>query len=360
MPNRKRLLDFRTEGDPADVGLCLNDQVRCAKIVNTAQARLLKCREAGDEGWHGTWSVMALSVSRTAPYITTPRGVARLEKLNVCQSPVEIHNQFHEYLRFGNGNLPKTCSTDYGCKWDVRAYERNNAVTFTDLYPAPQYLRIYSTDTTGVDTAGGTDAKRVLIQGTDSNGDTLRSMDGTHQVQGVFATLASPFVDVKVDDVQVAFNTISGIQKDVTRATIQIFQVDTTTGEEVLLHIMDPGETVAGYRRYYLDNLPTNCCGYTTGTLQVLAVVKLDLVPVVADTDYLLIGNIEALMEECRAIHYGKADSMASKQMAQYHHVEAIKLLQGELVHMYGKEKPAMSFAPFGSFDPAHAGVGMI
>jgi len=353
---RNRLYDFRTQCDPSDIGFCIPDMNRIAFTVNQSQRRLLMCREISDEGWMGTWAEMAFSVSQTYPYITLPRDVARIVKMNVCQRPVQIQNQFYEYLAFGDGNLPKTCFlNDRGCKWGVTAYTRNNAVTFIDLTSAPQFIRIYPQDTTGSDIG-----KRVLIQGIDSSGNHVYSLDNNYQVSGVFAALVSPFVDVTVLGLPLAFNSILGIQKDVTVAPIQIFQVDPITGAEVLLHIMEPTEKVASYRRYYLNSLPANCCNQTTGSVAVSAIAKLELVPVVADTDYLLIQNIEALMEECKSLRYSKVDSMSAKQMADYHHRAAIRLLQGELVHYMGKEKPAMSFHPFGSFDPAAAGIGMI
>lgn len=352
---RNRLVDFMTSRGPEAIGLCGADRARIARMLNSAQQRLLLCAEAGDEGWMGTWAEMAFTVSATDPYITTPRGVARLEKVQVCQTPVIIQNQFYEYLEMGCGSLPKTCQTNIGNVCDIVAYSRNNVPTFTDLSAAPQQIRIYTSDSTGVDVG-----KRVLVQGTDSSSSTLYSIDSNVQVQGVFATLAAPFVDVTVSGVAVQFNTITGIQKDVTVAPIQIFQVDPTTGEEVLIHIMDPSEKVASYRRYYFHSLPAACCNSTDGDLVVTAIAKLELIPVVAETDYLLIQNIEALISECQAIRYSEIDSEVAKKMRIDAHKEAIRFLQGEIVHLTGKEKPAMSFHPFGSVGLEWRGVGMI
>lgn len=343
--------------DLSDLGLCPTDQYRIARMVNSAQRRLLMAKEAGDEGWMGTFAAMAFTVSRTSPYITMPRDVARAIKMNVCQRPVNIQNQFYEYLAFGNGNLPKTCATSQTnvCKWSSQAYTRNSAVMFRDLTPG-KYIRLYADDTTGVDV--GT-AKRVLLQGVDSNGATIYTQENGFQVNGVFVALEAPFVDVNIYGVPIVFNSITGIQKDVTVAPIQIKEVDPVTGAETLLHIMEPTEKVADYRRYYLDALPTDCCDGTTTTVQVAAICKLEVIPVLADTDYLLIQNLEALMEEAQSMRYSAVDSTRAKQMATYHHREAIGLLQGELTHYLGKEKPAVSFEPFGGIRMADKGIGM-
>lgn len=353
---RKRLLDFRTECDVADFGLCISNVAEISHIVNRAQRRLMLARENSDEGWYGTWAEMAFTVTQAAPYLTTPRDVARIEKMNVCQRPVVIQNQFYEYLNFGNGNLPKLCGVaSCGSLWGANAYGRNNAVTFKDLTNGPQYIRIYTSDASGADLD-----KRVLVQGLDSSGAAYYSTDNNVRVNGLFVTLQNPFVDVTFLGVQAGFTQITGIQKDVTTEPIEIMQVDPSTGEEVSLLTMQPNEKIADYRRYYLDRLPPNCCQTDSDEVQIAAIVKLELIPVVADPDYLLIQNIEALAEECQAIRYSKADSDNAKQMSVFHHKESIRLLQGELQHYLGKEKPAVSFHPFGSFNPQASGIGMI
>lgn len=356
---RNRLLDFRLSRGPQAIGLCATDTARLALMVNSAQQRLLYAHESGDEGWHGTWAEMAFTATRANPYITTPRDVARIEKMAICQHPVKIENPFYDYLQFGCGPVPKSCwHNDYGSKWAATAHTRNNAVTFTDLSTPPQYIRIYTADTTGADT-DATHPHRVLIQGTDSNGNTVYSMDAGAQVQGIFVNLELPFADVMQASLPLAFNTITGIQKDVTSAPIQIFQVDPATGAEVLLHIMEPSETVASYRRYYLHRLPAYCCNASDDTIAVTGICKLELIPVTVDTDYLLIQNLEALIEECQSVRYSESDSEVGKKMAADRHAQAIRLLQGELVHYLGKERPALSFHPFGSASLAHKGLGM-
>jgi len=300
------------------------------------------CREAGDEGWWGTWAEMVFNVSRTQPFITTPREVARLEYSAICQRPVMIQNQFYEYLQFGNGKVPKF-RWPSSCK--VQGYSRNNVPTFTDLAPAPQLLHIYTSNSDDVD-----NEKHVLIQGIDSNGQTITSQDDGDLVQGIYLTLDTPFIATPM-----ALNAITGIQKDITVGSIQIFQADPTTGNEVLLLTMEPSEQVASYRRYYFDNLPISCCppiiapAPVPATLQVTALAKLEFIPVMVDSDYLLIQSTEAIISECESIRYGSMDVPIAKQMSQAKHTEAIRMLQGQLVHYLGKDLPAINFAPFGS-----------
>lgn len=340
---RLRLLDFRASTGPQTLGICNTDFKSMAAYVNSAQRRLLLAREAGDEGWWGTWAEVAFTnVSQNNPYITCPRNVARLEKLSICNRPIPIHNQFYEYLDFGNGRLPKQCQTDCWFDCQTLALTRNNVITMTDQSVSPCLIRVYASNSVDIGAA-----RRVLIQGLDASGSTIYSQDGNVQVEGVFLTLDTPF-EQSVEQ----FSRITGIQKDVTNGNVQIFQVDPATGEETILLTMDPGETVAGYRRYYLNSLPRNCCS-GTGTdvceLTVTAIVKLELIPAVIDTDYLLLQNLEAIIEECIAIRMSRMDELESQKLAAIHHLNAIRYLNSEIAHYLGKQSPAVSFAPFGS-----------
>lgn len=300
------------------------------------------CREAGPDGWYGTWAEIAFNVSRDEPYITLPREIARLELINVCDRPTPIQNQFYEYLQFGNGRMPKQFASCYRNRL-LTSYSRNNAVTFTDISDTPQLIRVYATNAAdeGVD-------KRVLIQGLDSNDNIVYTQGSFSSTSGVYLTLAAPFATTTTQ-----FNHITGIQKDKTVGPVQVYQVDPSTGAEVLLLTMDGSETTAWYRRYYFDSLPRGCCpapGATDETLvQVKAIAKLELIPVAIDPDYCLIQNLEAIIEECTSLRYSEVDSMEAKAMAKEKHKEAIGYLQGELQHYLGNDQPAIQVLPFGS-----------
>src|SRR5215813_10889372 len=186
---RLRLFDCRLSRLPRVVGACSSDLNTIADYVNTAQRRLLYCKEAHEESWYGTWAEIAFNVSRTQPHITLPRGVARLELVNVCQRPIPIQNQFYEYLQFGNGRMPKLRSCFNGRGHILQVYSRNNVPTFVDINPAtPQLIVIYPSD------PGDTDGnKRVFLQGLDQNGVQILTQDGDARVQGVFVPLDMPF-----------------------------------------------------------------------------------------------------------------------------------------------------------------------
>lgn len=353
MPNRLRLIDFRNSRGPRAIGLCNTTPIdpRLIDAVNTAQRRLLVAVEAGDEGWYGTWAHMVFNVTVANPLITLPREVARLERVEVNHHTVPVQNQFYEFLQLGAGYAHSF--PGWGCRWNDgmrnNLLARNNSPTFVDLAPAPQNLYLYP--------ANAQDAGAVVfLQGLDNNGLTLTSTDADGNVlQGISLTLAFPFVACPVP-----LNQITGIQKPFTFGSVSFVQSDPNTAAQVTLLVMEPGEMVASYRRYFFHGVPRWGASTLAGTFQVQAIAKLELVPAVVDSDYLLIQNLEALIEECQAVRYSTMDTPEAKQMAAAKHKEAIGYLQGELVHYLGKERPAFSFRPFGSDDLTRINIGMI
>lgn len=357
---RLRLYDMRLTRLPEVIGRCQADTASLAEAVNSAQQRLLYCREAGDEGWYGTFAEVRFNnVSRTNPYITLSRNIARIQAVNICDRPYSPRNQYFEYLDFGSGRMPKTkLCLDNFCV--PQLFQRNNVVTFVDLPKKGMKLRVYTTAAADVE-AG----KRVLLQGWDTTDSIIYTQDSFNQVEGQFVAFASPFVDSGY-----AFNYITGIQKDTTVGHVQIFAVDPDTDDETLLLTMEPSETVATYRRYYFHNLPASCCPSALNSsdcavnvsdnISITAIAKLEPIPVVVDTDYLLLQNQEAIIEECNSRRLFESDHPTAKQESAAHHQRAVQLLNGELVHYYGKNNPAVNFQPFGSARLECLNVGMM
>lgn len=350
---RLRLFDLKQSDFPKTYGLCSTDTVSVANLANRVQKRLLYCREAGDEGWYGTFAEIRFpNVSRSNPFITMPRWLARVEALTVCNVPVPTNNQFLEYFQFGNGRMPQLYQGDNWCVPNV--YQRNNAITFSDLSPTTYTnIRVYPTDLADVASAA-----RVLLQGVDSNGNTIYTQDGNQQVTGEYLTLENPFVDSLNTFTS---RTLFGIQKDITVGMLEFHSVD-SSGNEQLLLTMEPGEQVAGYVRYYLSNLPLSCCTPTVATAQALtlrAICKLEPIPVKVDADYLILQNLEAMIEEAHSLRYSEMDSETAKKEALYHHSQAVRMLNGELAHYYGLNTPAVNFSPFGSAKLERVSINM-
>ena len=292
-----------------------------------------------DEGWWGGWVTLNLtaSVNCQAAYVTTPREIARLIVMDICNHPVRIRNGFYEYLQFGRGLRPKTCRT--GCGDTFQAYERDNVVTLAPLLSTPQTIRIYPTDARD-------SGLRVLLQGLDANSQVILTTDPATGLSapGEYVVLKFPFVD-SVN----LYSTINGLQKDQTYGPLQFFQVDPTTAAEAALSAMEPMEAAANYRRYLIAGIPNVnlCCTSPTNPLQITAQGRIDFIPVVNETDYLTLPCVPALIEEAQSIRYSKMDGGA--QQSAIHHARAIALLNGQLDLYEGKTSTAVAMPLFGS-----------
>lgn len=346
-----RLRDIRQSRIPEAIGCCASDNSKLLEIVNEAQQRLVFA--GGETGWWGSWARIVFNVTAAInPYITLPRNIARLTDMDICNHPVRIQNEFYEFLEAGVGLQPRTgCGSSLGQCNLTETYDRGMFPTFSDIVPPNKRLRFYITDAADV-------GRRVLVQGTDQNGTTIYSLDGVDEVTGIYLSFTQPFVDTPFD-----IMTLTGLQKDFTVGQVKVFEVDTVTGVSRLILTMEPSEEVAGYRRYFLNGLPNNCCGAippASPTTQVTAMAKLALIPVEVDPDYLVIQNLAALKEECQAVRFGEMDDSTSAGQAALRHKKAINLLNGELVHHLGKERPAISFAPFGTAKLSHQRIGSL
>ncbi len=341
---------------PEAIGKCATDLPEITAALNEAVQRLIIDPRQPDTGWMGSWVPMVFNVTRASPFISAPRGISRIMLMDVCKQPIHVQNQFYEFLWAGAGYLPKdgcfgnpniqgcTIIPNVNTQGILRGYFPIMAdVPITD----PQTIRAYPTDPLDI-------GKRILIQGYDQNNMKIYSLSGMQQIEGTFLTLDYPFVDSGF-----TMTSIYGVQKEVTFGDVPLFAVDVNTGIQTALARYEPSETYPNYPRYYLDSLPQFCCNGTP-SIQINALGKRDFYPVVTDTDWLLIGNIPALIAEGQSIFYDGVHELASAQMSLKKHNDAILLLQGELDHYMGKEMPAVNVALFGTAKLRDQGIGTL
>lgn len=335
---RARFADFRAAAAATPwslpVGICASDIPGLAALANLTQERLIKDPMAPDEGWWGGWARMAFNVMPPTFNLVTPRAVARIILMDLCKKPIFIRNEFYEFLQFGRGFQPEGCNSS--CAQHLQTYERETVPTLADL-SAPSYIRVYPTSDADV-------GKTVIVQGQDTNDKEVLGTDAEtgNTVLGEAIVLAQPFAtSVNI------FKTVEAVQKDITFGEVQLFQVNASTLSETPLSNMEPGELTGAYRKYFINGIANNCCSQTP--IQVLAMCKLDHIPVVADQDYMRIQNIPALLQEGQAIRLESMENGNAQQLAVAHHAKALSLLNGELDHFLGKERPSIKVPIAGS-----------
>jgi hypothetical protein len=350
---RATVHDLRASDTFKALGICESDLPKVLSWINRATRRLLFAPQSGEEGWWGTYAKVVFNVDPAAPFITTPRQIARLSALDLCRHPIRVQNQWFEFLDFGVGlqkQFTTGCASVASACGPIQAFDRGLVPTTNDLSAGSQ-LRITWTD-------NGDNLKQLFFSGLDINGMAIAALDNGVQINATPLTIDSsqPFVQSTIK-----FNRLDNIAKDVTLGFVNVYAID-PNGVQTLLQTLDPNQTTAAYRRYFIQNIPNRChdCDSSAGTVQVTAIAKLDYIPVTCDPDFLIIGNMEALEEEMLAIRLNRMDDPAAKKESRQHHLNAIGYLNGELIHVEGKKRPALNYRPFGNATLERAGLQMI
>lgn len=349
---RVRLSDISSTRISDVLGVCSDDYPKLASYLNEAQQRLINA--SGESGFWGGVHKLVFNVTRTDPYITLPPEYAQISAMDVCRVPIAIQNEWYEFLEFGIG-LQVPCTNDspfLGMQCGtLQGYARSVVPTAYELTPTNQYLRIYITDARDIG------AKILISNALDSNGVGIYSTDVNDQVDGFFMLADQPFVTSSS-----IVTSFSAFGKPVTYGDVLLYQVDATTGDEVLLSRYTPKETNPSYRRYFIKSLPCGCCQSPTnpGYVQVTTLCKVEYQPVINPSDYLIIGNVPALKAECESIRYSEIDNALSQTLSVKKHADAIRLLNEELTHYIGKSNPAINVAPFGSAYLANQSIGIL
>lgn len=355
---------------PKAIGSCASDLPTIAAYVNRAQERLINC--GGESGWIGGWQHVAFPISPCYPYFSLPPEWSRVINMDICRFPLRIQNEFYEYLEAGPGlqgcPVPRNASEfqqinqtpNFGY-WRrnrcgaLQGFERGmNFPLFRDICVTNQFVKIYTTNPLDA-------GKRVLVgPAWDQNNNPIYTLDGNNQVNGFYLVLGQTSVTSPM-----VVSRIDGIQKDATYGQLIFKQLDATTGIEVTLSKFSPWETIPAYRRYYINSVPRfPLCPQSPCVIPqppaggpppvplevpVNALVKLAYTPALLATDFLVIGCIPALIEECKAIRFMDMDAPNAPQMAETYHRRAIKMLQDEMRTYLGELQPAVNFAPWGT-----------
>lgn len=168
--------------------------------------------------------------------------------------------------------------------------------------------------------------KSITIYGTQYGGQPLqtRQPDGTW-TEGITISATNP----------ASYSTelvthITSIVREATQGLAWLFEYDPVTGNLIDLGMYEPTETNPRYRRSKLHGIgaiPQQTNSYGTKTMCLEALVKLNFIPAVLDTDFLFIDNLDALKFMVQAI---KAEEANDENLAEAKIIKAIRELNFE------------------------------
>src|SRR6185295_1911021 len=168
--------------------------------------------------------------------------------------------------------------------------------------------------------------KYINLQGYDNNAQWIRTLDGSAWIDGekvsIPATNATQTLSTKY------FSKLVRVIKPTTNGAIRLYEYNTMTAANVrALAYYEPGETLPNYRRSFLPGLSQIHSG-SCESAAVDVAAKLRFYNVANENDFILIGNLDALEEEVRALVHFDNRNFAEGYTAEKF---AVSLLNDEL-----------------------------
>lgn len=306
-------------------GVC-KDSPEFRQLVNDGVEILL---ERGD--WPGLEVPMQACVNNGC--IVWPRQVGRIRRMNICNRTIRVDNFWWNYVDTGDY---KTCC---GQALDIqRLTNMGHSPTYNDI-PGLGLWKIRVSPTKAADVG-----KTVTIFGLDSNGQTLRHKNDSNLWEdGLVISLQKPYGESPM-----YIRQIDRVFRDETQGDIFMFAYDPTRDMWWDLAKYAPDEVNPSYAK---DNLYG--CGFPCGEnapRSVVALAKLQFIPVNHDNDLVLCPSPMALKFAIQAIKAGEADDDAA-------YASKILLAVNELNHILDNETPPED-APINSHFAGHECIG--
>lgn len=247
-----------------------------------------------------------------------PRAIETIEAFAICNGPGTVRSGWYEFADFGWGQI----HSDY-CVGN-QLIDRGHAPAFDDITGTNKKIRVYCDLSVDV-------GKSILLQGYDENGNWILTNNG--ETNGEEVVLAMPYVDT--DNL---FTGLTGVQKEVTKGNVRLYELNTSTSAQKPLAIYEPDETLPEYRRSLVPGLTNRgvCCGTDASECEkktVTVIAKLKFIPVVNETDWVMIGNVPALKDMCQSIQK-REDNLIAEALA--YEASAVRELEAELSSFYG------------------------
>lgn len=311
---RRTLADLRASRIPNRLGVCATDP-RVLQWANSAMERLITLGH-----WWGTCQRMLICA--TDGCITMPREVATLEAVAICNRPVPIHDFWFEFLENGGG-----IRTTNSC-WREANY-RGRFPTFNSIIGLNKKLNFVCDVPDDI-------GKQVLALGYDQNLNWIRTQQNGVWSDGELIAYAQGAGTNSVN----LFSSVTDLQIPATMAGQSwLYEYDTTALTQRLIGHYQAGETRPAYGRYFFPSINSSVAAQSPcGTIPIEAMAKLEFIPLVNDTDYLIIGNLPALEEMMVALMRAEdqTDSVSANTILATATTTARGILDAELDHYLG------------------------
>lgn len=304
------------------------DSVQFQSLVNKA-TRMLMTRGS----FWGT--VVRVKVCTYNGCITWPRFVGSVLATSVCRHSIPISNQWYDFLPMSHEDFLNNGSfqfMDGQCRGNLNTVMDGMTPVFNPIQCGfPQFIQVFPSVQADL-------GQQITLFGLDINNQPVRSRNAMNIWQdGEVVTLAAPWVQTVNQ-----FSVLTRITKAVTQGIVRYYQFNPTTGllNDLVWH--QPNETTPMYRHSRIHGMkPGQSC-----PRMVDALVKLEFVPVAADTDLVLIPNLDALESMIMAI---KEKENGNIGKAQAYEADAVHELNLEMRNRFPNSQVPAQVQCFGT-----------
>lgn len=311
---RRTFSDIQNSLIPVDVGI-ISTSNDFLMLMNEVQERLIYMGR-----WWGTCA--RFQICATSGCITLPRQIATIETVSICGRNMPIRDFWYRIVQTGIG------LRDGPSCWP-EAQAQGNFPTFTDISGVTSKLLLVC----DIPADAGT---QILVLGYDPNGNWIRTVQNGVWADGEVISLS---VSPGTSSVNI-FSSITDIQAPGGMdGQWWLYQSDTVSTTQILLGTYQYDETRPSYARYFFPSVSNLTCGSTSTTPVLIDCIgKLQFVPIVKTTDYMMIGNIPALKEMAMAVDKSRNEEsgVGSNEILLSGEVTASRILNAELDHQLG------------------------
>lgn len=294
-------------------GACPSDD-EFMGMVNECGTRLLR---------RGDWAdvVVPIQVCSYAGCAVFPRYVKNVRKMNLCGCRVlPVNGLWWQFLDTSNrhewgGWFGRGCN----------AQQTGKTPTFSDIWGDGRLVRAYC-DRSDI-------GKVIQLFGIDNNNQPLqtKNADGTWS-DGISLTLALPFVSTSM-----FIRRIDRVIKPVTNKRVMFYGFNQAANVLEDIATYEPSETNPQYQKFNLNiprcnPSPTGTVGACGSSLPIIALVKLQFLPVMTGTDLVLFPP-DAIKEMYQSLRFAESGDVGQANAYEARAIRELNLELNELLN---------------------------
>ena len=303
------------------VNACADDE-QVTGIVNRSCERLLYGDSRSGSGkWQGCYGKYRVCVADSC--LTWPREIETVEAWALDHRPIEVRNEWYEFLQMGPGLMNGTNRNGWQLIDDGESCVFDQPIGGSD-----KKLAVFC----DVDEDAGA---TIIIRFYNSDGQKVRSENPNGSgiwIEGEKIVLPAAGNYTFTDKAPLR-GGVYAVIKPRTKGVVRLYEFDTVASTYRPLGYYEPSEEVPVYRQSRIPGMAQLASGSGCKKHSVTITGKFRFIPAQDDNDLLQIPHLDAIVRGAQAVHY--EDSHLAADAAQYWGL-AFSCLHAQLAHYLG------------------------